>query len=138
MTRDEVKNYILNEAKRLEEEEHVTELAKNGQFEKLKQVEVRTKTTISEFLRKYDLDLGPSEIPAGLITGLVIWKFCCANDHADDEFFPLDLEDEIYERLASEAGDMGKSICVHVRAYMDGISNLSIDEFFNDDEAMNY
>lgn len=131
MERQEVVDFILSEVKRLNEEEHVLDLALNKRYKELSRVECKLSNAINIFLQINDLLLADEEIPDGGYLALAIWinTIWFADVIANEEKFA--------HKLAAEAGDFGKSIAWKV---LDGKSVHSIEweEFYDDSDADKY
>mgnify|MGYP003305229864 CR=1 FL=1 len=132
MERKEVLTFILSEVKRLNDEEHIHDLCKAGRYKELSQVESKLTRGIYEFFWDESLNMSDEEIPEGGCLALAIWGNAIG--------FPGIFEDEkaFAERLAEEAGKLGKSIAYKVLVQNEEICCIECDKFFDDSDAEAY
>ncbi len=132
MERHEVVDFILTEAKRLNEEEHVLELCEDGEYEKLKAVGIKMNREVADFLLDNNVNLQVEEIPEGSYLAIAMWtNAMCMIGVIDDER-------EFVMKLASEAGKLGKSIAGYVFSENSEIWDIAAKDFFDDSYAEYY
>lgn len=134
MSEQEVLDFILSELKRLNEEKHVMDLCKAGQYEELSQIECNYPEEVVDWFKAENiLDLKAEEIPKeeGMFLAFAIWLHN-AKDFCECEIFE-DWE-KFADILADEAGELGKSIAYQ----MDNACLNHIDHFFTDEYAGKY
>lgn len=132
MEREEVISFILNEIKRLNEEEHIHDLCKAGRYKELSQVESKLTRGIYEFLCDKYLEMADEEIPEGGCLALAIWV------NAMGFLGIFEDENAFAERLADEAGKLGKSTAYKVIEKGVKICDIECDDFFDDCDAETY
>lgn len=130
MDREKVKKFILTEVKRLNEEEGILKLCKDGKYEELSKVVCRTSNAINRYLYENKLCLKDCEIPIGYSLGLAIWvNTIYVYDAIEDEW-------SFARQLAEEAGRLGKSLAYKLE--QKDLANIQLDEFFDDSDAEKY
>lgn len=125
MERQQVLEFIFNEAKRLIEEEHIDDLCKHKRYEELANVEVKSTMRITSYILDKNLDLTCKEISEGMYFPIAFWSNSMA--------LPIikhNEEKKFADKLEKEAGELGKSIAKRV---YEGqiICDIKPEDFFN-------
>lgn len=142
MDRDEVVSFILSEAARLTNEEHVVDLAKAGRYDELKDIEIHVTRQVYEFFHDNKFRCNPNkllldteDIPEGMFLAVAM-IFNIIGSYND-----LDINDTITvsfaEKLALEAGDLGKNIAALMQS-AENLHEINSTEFFSDAYADEY
>ena len=133
MTKQDVQDFIIGEAKRLERDEHINDLAKAGRYEELKKVTCQVTREVSEYcIEGETIGLDVNKIPAGLCLGVAMFENATFTALEDSDLF--ENPEEFPMRIAEEAGDIGKNIAALMVAGKN-IADISADEFFSDTHA---
>lgn len=132
MERQEVVEFILNEIKRLNEEEHIHDLNKAKRYDELAKVECRVSNAIVQFISENDLNLENDEIPQDGYLAVAIWintvgKLGMISDNL-----------KFADNLVKEAGLLGKSIAYKLIANGLEIVDIYGSNFFDDSDCNNY
>lgn len=134
MDRQQVVEFIFKEVERLNNEEHVVDLAKAGRFEELAAIDCRITQWINNWLYNA-LEITDDEIPEGNCAALVVWFASCTSNY--NEQLLKDPKKFAY-RLAAEAGDWGKSIAYIILEEETELCEIDTEEFFSDEYAADY
>lgn len=137
MNRQQVVEFIFKEAERLNNEEHVVDLAKAGRFEELAAIGCETTREVIEGMSTTYLKLTNENIKEGHCTPIVIWLFTLITDENDEMFFGDEEVTKFAHRLALEAGKWGKSVAFLILEGED-LCDMNSEEFFSDEYAADY
>lgn len=135
MQREDVVEYIIRTAIRLEENEHVTDLVIGCRTKELKEVEIPITASVAEWLACNNLKLKDEEIPENHCFAVAMWLRQCAFAYSNDDSELFEDVNLFVQRLAIEAGDIGKSIAYKVMKKGKSIVIMSANEFFSHKDA---
>lgn len=131
MQREDVVECIIKTAMRLEEDKHVTDLVIACRIEELKEVEIPITASVAEWLACHKLKLKDDEIPENYCFAVAMWLRQFVFAYSDDDSEPFEDVNLFVQRLATEAGDVGKSIAYKVLKKNSKIVIMSAAEFFS-------
>lgn len=127
MERQQVVEFILKEATRLIEEEHIDDLCKHKRYEELANVEVQTTMAIQSYIYINCLDLTCEEIPEGMYLPVAFW----CNSMQLDGLIKSEEQYKYAENLEKEAGEFGEAIARKVYSDNCEIGVIPVDKFFD-------
>ena len=130
LRRDEAVNFILAEAKRLNEEEHIHELNDAKQYEQLSRVGCKISIAIMNFsIMDGGIGLKVDEIPDGSFLAVAM----IAN--LIGVIGTIDEQDKFVDKLVVETGELGKSLAVKIIRQKRLIERIHSYEFFDVSDA---
>ena len=122
--RQQVLDYILNEAERLQVEEHIDDLLKAERYEELRLTECKISHAVMQYLTENKVYLENKNIPKGkfFAIALLVNTLCLDNLVLDEERFTVEIE--------LETGRLGKSLARRIRR--EGrVVHVQHEDFFN-------
>lgn len=126
MERQQVLDFILNEAKRLIEEEHIDDLCKHKRYEELANVEIQTTMGVASYILDNDLNLKCEEIPEGMYLPIAFWS----NSIALPLIIKKEEQQKFADNLEKEAGELGEAIAERVYKGQT-IGGIKLEDFFD-------